>query len=167
MRLHSLGAVLTGLALCFACPAPVRADSCNTLTVRLIRGTGAALAERSGSLVLFRAIDADRMSLTCGKPPRLLLRSDWREPPRSYFILVGLAATTLAGTSTESAEALALRLHQDSLLTGEPQLGRSDGIVIRCEPGDRPDGLSAGTLCHLAPDRPHRRTGLSRRKGRG
>ncbi|MEG9504806.1 MAG: hypothetical protein MIN69_23610, partial [Methylorubrum extorquens] len=83
-----------------------------------------------------------------------------REPPRGFFVLIGLAARTLAGTPADSVETLAQRLHQDSLLTGAPQIGRVGGAVVRCDPGDRPDGFGVGSLCRLAADRPHR--GLSR-----
>lgn len=160
----TLRALLAGLVLLFLGSA-VRADSCDGLTVRLIRGTGAALAGRSGSLVVFRAADADRMSLDCTAPRRLLFRSDRREPPRAFFVLIGLAARTLAGAPAEPVEALALRLHQDSLLTGTPQLGRVGGAVLRCDPGDRADGFGVGSLCRLAADRPRR--GLSRTAGPG
>lgn len=150
-------AFLAGLAAALAAtliPAmPARADSCDGLTVRLIRDTGAALAGRSGPLVLFRATDADRMSLDCAVPRRLNFRSDRREPPRAFFTLIGLAGRTLTGASAVAVEGLALRLHQDSLLTGEPRLGRTGGAVLRCDPGDRADGSSAGSLCRLAADR--------------
>ena len=160
-----LRALLAGLSLVLILGTAARADSCDALTVRLIRGTGVALAGRSGPLVVFRAADADRMSLECASPRRLVFRSDRREPPRAFFVLIGLAAQTLAGASAEAVETLALRLHQDSLLTGAPQLGRVGGAVLRCDPGDRPDGLSAGSLCRLAADRPRR--GLSRAAGPG
>ena len=163
----TLRALLAGLLLSLVLTVPAGADSCDRFTVRLIRGTGVALAGRSGSTVVFRAVDADRMSLDCAPPRRLLFRSDRREPPRAFFVLIGLAAKTLTGASPEAVEALALRLHQDSLLTGEPQPGRSDGAVLRCDPGDRPDGIGGGSLCRLAPDRPHRGHGLSHRVARG
>lgn len=164
-RRMTLRAPLAGLALVLSLGSPLRADSCDGLTVRLIRGTGVALAGRSGSLVVFRAADADRMSLDCATPRRLVFRSDLREPPRAFFTLIGLAGRTLAGAPAESVETLALRLHQDSLLTGAPQLGRVGGAVLRCDPGDRPDGIGTGSLCRLAADRPHR--GLSRAAGPG
>ncbi|CAO4168743.1 hypothetical protein EEDFHM_01343 [Methylorubrum populi] len=166
-RRMTLRAFLAGLSLSLALCAPAQADSCDGLTVRLIRGTGVALAGRSGQTVVFRAVDADRMSLDCAAPRRLLFRSDRREPPRTFFVLIGLAAKTLTGASSEAVEALALRLHQDSLLTGEPQLGRSGGAILRCDPGDRPDGIGVGSLCRLAADRPPRARGLSHRVGRG
>lgn len=161
----TLPALLAAIAVLLSLGSPARAESCDGLTVRLIRGTGVALAGRSGSLVVFRAADADRMSLDCTAPRRLLFRSDRREPPRAFFVLIGLAARTLTGAPAESVEALAQRLHQESLLTGAPQLDRVGGAVLRCDPGDRPDGLSTGSLCRVAADRPHR--GLSRAAGPG
>ena len=151
---------LASLALVFALGTAAQADSCDGLTVRLIRETGVALAGRSGATVVFRAADADRMSLDCATPQRLAFRSDLREPPRGFFVLIGLAAHTLAGAPADSVETLAQRLHQDSLLTGAPQLGRIGGAVVRCDPGDRPDGFGVGSLCRLAAERPDR--GLSR-----
>jgi len=151
---------LASLALVFALGTAAQADSCDGLTVRLIRETGVALAGRSGATVVFRAADANRMSLDCAMPRRLAFRSDLREPPRGFFVLIGLAARTLAGAPADSVETLAQRLHQDSLLTGAPQLGRVGGAVVRCDPGDRPDGFGVGSLCRLAAERPGR--GLSR-----
>ena len=151
---------LASLALVFALGTAAQADSCDGLTVRLIRETGVALAGRSGATVVFRAADADRMSLDCATPRRLAFRSDLREPPRGFFVLIGLAAHTLAGAPADSVETLAQRLHQDSLLTGAPQLGRVGGAVVRCDPGDRPNGFGVGSLCRLAAERPGR--GLSR-----
>jgi len=151
---------LASLALVFALGTAAQADSCDGLTVRLIRETGVALAGRSGATVVFRAADANRMSLDCAMPRRLAFRSDLREPPRGFFVLIGLAAHTLAGAPADSVETLAQRLHQDSLLTGAPQLGRVGGAVVRCDPGDRPDGFGVGSLCRLAAERPGR--GLSR-----
>ena len=141
--------------------APARADSCDGLTVRLIRATGASLVGRTGSLVVFRAADAERFRLDCQSPRRLLFRSERREPLGAYFVLVGEAAHALTGAPEEAVETLTRRLHQDSLLTGSAQLGRVGGAVIRCDPGDRPDGFGLGTLCRVAADRPGR--GLSRR----
>lgn len=172
-RAMTLRVVLASLALFLALGSVARADSCDGLTVRLIRGTGAALAGRSGSLVVFRAADADRMSLDCVAPRRLLFRSDLRQPPAAFFVLIGLAARTLTGAPAEAVETLARRLHQDSLLTGAPQLGEVGGAVLRCDPGDRPDGFGVGSLCRLAADRPARRrshgrsSGLSRAAGPG
>ncbi|GEP01055.1 hypothetical protein [Methylobacterium haplocladii] len=159
-----LRAAAAGLALCLAAGTPARADGCDALTARLIRGTGASFAGRTGPLVVFRATDAERMSLDCGTPHRMIFRSREREPNRFYFVLIGLAATTLAGADAERVEVLALNLHQQTLLTGEPQQGRLGGVVLRCEPTDRLDGFSDGALCRLAADRrPRRRGGLSAR----
>ncbi len=153
-----------GLILCLAAIAPARADGCDALTARLIRGTGASLAGRTGLLVVFRAADAERMSLDCGMPHRMVFRSLYRQPNRYFFVLIGLAAKTLAGVEAESAETLALNLHQQTLLTGEPQQGRAGAAILRCEPTDRLDGLTEGALCRLAVDRtPRRRRGLSAR----
>jgi len=156
----TLRALFAGLALVFALGTTAQADSCDGLTVRLIRGTGVALAGRSGAIVVSRAADADRMSLDCDTPRRLAFRSNLREPPRGFFVLIGLAARVLSGASADSVETLAQRLHQDSLLTGAPQFGRVGGAVVRCDPGDRPDGFGVGSLCRLVADRPRR--GLSR-----
>ncbi|WP_342152226.1 hypothetical protein [Methylorubrum sp. SB2] len=153
-------ALAVGLAA-FIISTPARADSCDGLTVRLIRATGASLVGRTGSLVVFRAADAERFRLDCRNPRRLLFRSERREPLGAYFVLVGEAAHALAGAPEEAVETLTRQLHQDSLLTGVPQLGRVGGAVIRCDPGDRPDGFGLGTLCRVAADRPGR--GLRRR----
>ncbi|TXN21619.1 hypothetical protein [Methylobacterium sp. WL9] len=159
-----LRAAAAGLIFCLAAGAPARADGCDALTARLIRGTGASLAGRTGSLVVFRAADAERMSLDCGTPRRMVFRSLYRQPNRSYFVLIGLAAKTLAKADAEGVETLALNLHQQTLLTGEPQQGRAGSAVLRCEPTDRLDGFTEGALCRLAADRgPRRRGGLSAR----
>ncbi|GLS44128.1 hypothetical protein [Methylobacterium brachythecii] len=158
----TLRAFASGLALCLAIAAPARADGCDALTARLIRGTGASLAGRTGPLVVFRAADAERMSLDCGPPRRMVFRSLDREPPRFYFVLIGLAAKTLAGAGADQVEILAMNLHQAALLSGAPQLGRARGAVLRCEPGDHLDGSSEGALCRLAADRrPRLRHGAS------
>lgn len=157
LRAFAAGLALTLLA------APARADSCDGLTVRLIRATGASLVGRTGRLVVFRAADAERFRLDCAPPRRLLFRSERREPLGAYFVLIGEAARALTGAPEEPVEILARRLHQDSLLTGAPQLGRVGGAVIRCDPGDRPDGFGLGTLCRVAADRPGR--GLRRKAG--
>ncbi|MFY9289078.1 MAG: hypothetical protein WAP03_00015 [Methylorubrum rhodinum] len=164
MHLRALATGLVGfhLAALFL-GAPARADSCDGLTVRLIRATGASLIGRSGALVVFRAADADRFSLDCATPRRLLFRSERREPPGATFVLIGQAARALTGAPEEPVEILTRRLHRDSLLTGTPQLGRVGGAVIRCDPGDRPDGFGTGTLCRVAADRPWR--GLRRKAG--
>ena len=146
-------------------PAPARADACDALAARLIRTTGASFVGREGSLAVFRAADAERMSLDCGAPRRMAVLSREREPERPYYALVGLAAGTLAGARPAEAEALALRLHQDSLLTGLPQQGRAGPIVMRCATGDRADGFSDGTLCRMAVARQERHAPLRRRAG--
>lgn len=149
---------------------PARADACDALAAKLIRTTGASLAGREGSLAVFRAADAERMSLDCGAPRRMAFLSREREPDRPYYALVGLAAGALAGAKPTDAEALAVRLHQDSLLTGLPQEGRVGPIVMRCATGDRLDGFSDGTLCRVAAARTpplRRRAGLSGGRGPG
>lgn len=148
---------------------PALADSCDALTARLIRATGASFAGREGPLVVFRAADADRMSLFCGAR-EMVFRSSYRQPNRYYFVLIGLAARTLTGTLAEEAEGLALSLHQATLLTGAPQEGRVGRAELRCEPGDRLDGLTNGTLCTLTPAGAttlRRRPGLSAGPGPG
>ena len=139
-----------GLALLAAASGPARADGCDALAAKLIRETGASFAGRSGPLVVFRAADAERMSLVCG-PGEMVFRARHRQPNRSYFVLIGLAARGLTGAVPEEAETLALNLHQQTLLTGAPQQGRAGPAELRCEPGDRLDGLTNGTLCVLTP----------------
>ncbi|GJE26979.1 hypothetical protein [Methylobacterium organophilum] len=138
------------LLLCLAA-GPAAAQSCDALTARTIRVTGASLAGRTGSLAMFRAADAQRMSLDCRAPRRILLWTPAREPARAFFILVGLSAKALAGADARRAEEIALRLHQDALLTGLPQRAAAGRALIQCEPGDRFDGVSAGSLCRLVP----------------
>ncbi len=132
-----------------ALPATARADGCDALTVRLIRATGASLAGRTGPLVVFRAADAERMSLSCGRPNVVLLRSALREPNGFYFLLVGQAGHTLTGASVEAVETLAKTLHQATLLTGMVQTARLGPLDMECEPGDRPDGFHGGALCQI------------------
>lgn len=161
----SRAAAVAGLAAApFAMPVTARAaEGCNGLTARMIRATGASLAGRSGSLAVFRAADADRMSLDC-KPRRMVFGAREREPDRAYFLLVGLAAKALAGAGAEEVEVLALNLHQRSLLTGAPQQGIAGPAALRCETGPREDGLADEvTVCVLVPNRPvalRRRAGL-------
>ncbi|WP_430913478.1 hypothetical protein [Methylobacterium sp. sgz302541] len=145
-----LPVVLLPLALAAATPA--RADSaCDGLTARLIRATGASLAGRAGPIAVFRAADAERMSLDCRKPARLVFGDLEREPRRPYFVLIGLAAEALAGARPGDVEVLALRLHQDSLLSGEPREGAAGPALLRCETGPRSDGLAGDlTVCVLA-----------------
>jgi len=153
---------LLALALVSAGPARASPDACDVLTVKLIRLTGASLAGREGTLVVFRAADAERMSLDCRTPRQVLVSSLRREPPGAYFFLIGLAAQALVGGKPAEVETLARGLHQQTLLTGESREGRAGPVRLRCEPGDRIDGSSRGALCRLAPDRAplRRRAGL-------
>ena len=79
----------------------------------MIRTTGASLAGRAGPVAVFRAQDAERMSLDCRAPARIAFASRDREPPRAYFVLIGRAARALTGADAAGAEVLALNLHQD------------------------------------------------------
>lgn len=161
--LPALAVLLLALA-----PPPARAaETCDGLTARMIRTTGASLAGREGSLAVFRAADADRMSLDCGKPARMAFGSREREPRGGYFVLIGLAARGLTGTGARTGagavETLARRLHQDSLLTGEPQAGRAGPAALRCETGTRETPDLTATRCVLVRARPpvlRRRAGL-------
>ena len=157
-----LAPALLASALVSAEPAQASADACDALTVQVIRLTGASLVGRDGTLVVFRAADAERMSLDCRTPRQVLISSRRREPPGAYFVLIGLAAQALVGGKPAEVETLARRLHQETLLTGASREGRAGPVRLRCEPGDRIDGSSRGTLCRLAPDRPplRRRAGL-------
>lgn len=163
--------LLLPVLLALTAAAPARAGTgCDGLTATLIRATGASLAGRSGALAVFRAADAERMSLDCRAPARLVLGDLEREPRRGYFVLVGLAASALTGDRAGEVEVLALRLHQASLLSGEPREGVVGSAALRCETGPRSDGLSGDlTVCVLAarpaPAR-QRPAGLSR-KGQG
>lgn len=163
----SLRALLIGLVLLM--PAAARADGCDALTARMIRATGASFAGRVGQLAVFRAQDAERMSLDCGSPRVMLFRADAREPQRPYFILIGMAARELTGARAEAVEDLAMRLHQATLLTGQTQQGRAGPALLRCEAGDRPDGFNDPALCRLAPvaDPSRHRRGLSARRLKG
>ncbi|AWN43354.1 hypothetical protein [Methylobacterium durans] len=158
-------AALLALPLVLACAGPARADACDALAARMIRTTGASIAGRQGPLAVFRAADADRMSLDCRKPARLVLGSHEREPDRRFFILVGLAAEGLAGAPQAAATVRALQLHQDSLLTGAPQEGIVGRARLRCETGPRADGLVGNlSVCVLRPREPailRSRAGLS------
>lgn len=139
--------------------APVQAaDACDVLAARVIRDTGASLAGRVGPYAVFRAEDAERMSLDCRKPARITVASRDREPPPAYFVLVGRAARALAGADPAAAEVLALTLHQASLLADAPRRGASGRSLMLCETGPRTDGLREDlTVCRVAP-----RAGLSR-----
>lgn len=147
-------AILTGFST-----APVlAADACDALTARVIRDTGASLAGRAGPYAVFRAEDAERMSLDCRAPARITVASRDREPSQAYFSLVGRAARALAGADPAAAEVLALNLHQASLLANAPRRGGSGRAVMLCETGPRTGGLREDlTVCRVAP-----RTGLSR-----
>jgi hypothetical protein len=152
--------LLIGLVLGAACAGslgvgPARAaEGCDALTARMIRATGASLAGRSGTLAVFRAADAERVSLDC-RDPRMVFAAREREPRPPFFTLIGLAARGFAGARANEAEVLALRLHQDSLLTGTPQEGRAGRAALRCETGPRGDALSGDlTVCVLRRGRP-------------
>lgn len=147
--------------------APARAaDACDALAAKVIRITGASLAGRTGSYAVFRAQDAQRMSLDCRAPARITLASLDREPDRAYFALVGLAARALTGAEAGQAEILALTLHQDSLLSDAPRRGSTGPVLMLCETGPRTDALAGDlTVCRIAPAR--RAVGLSRRAHAG
>ncbi|KAB1073291.1 hypothetical protein F6X51_12570 [Methylobacterium planeticum] len=161
---HPLVAGLALAAIGAACLGSARADGCDALTARVIRATGASLAGRSGALAVFRAADAERMSLDC-RDPRMVFAAREREPRAPFFTLIGLAAQGLAGARAREAEVLALRLHQDSLLTSAPREGRAGRAALRCETGPRGDALSGDlTVCVLRRARPaalRRRAGLA------
>ena len=144
-------------------PSARAADACDRLTARVIRATGASLAGRTGPIAVFRAQDAERMSLDCRAPAQVTVASRDRAPSPAYFSLIGQAAGALAGADPGASEVLALNLHQDSLLTGASQRGVSGRALMLCETGPRADALQGDlTVCRIA-----RRTGLSpiRRKG--
>ncbi|GJE38436.1 hypothetical protein [Methylobacterium persicinum] len=142
------GCLAGGLML--AGPAQA-ADSCDALTAKVIRMTGASLAGRTGAYAVFRAQDAERMSLDCRAPARITLASLDREPGRAYFDLVGLAARALTGTDAEQATVLALNLHQDSLLADAPRRGGTGRTLMLCETGPRSDALAGDlTVCRIA-----------------
>ncbi|QGY04987.1 hypothetical protein MMSR116_26130 [Methylobacterium mesophilicum SR1.6/6] len=145
-------------------PAPARAaDACDVLAAKVIRSTGASLAGRAGPVAVFRAQDAERMSLDCRVPARMTVASLDREPPPAYFVLIGLAARALAGADAAAAEVLALNLHQASLLAGAPRRGASGRALMLCETGPRGDALRDDlTVCRIAV-----RTGLSRVRSKG
>ena len=142
------------------------ADACDGLAAKVIRLTGASLAGRAGAEAVFRAQDAERMSLDCRAPARITVASRDREPPRAYFALVGLAAQALTGVDPAYAEVLALNLHQDSLLAQAPRRGGTGPALMLCETGPRADTLRDGlTVCRVAPAAG--RPGLSRSRGAG
>ncbi|WP_027173366.1 hypothetical protein [Methylobacterium sp. 10] len=139
-----------------------RAESCDGLTARMIRATGASLAGREGSLSVFRAWDADRMTLACRAPARMTFWSQNREPAGAYFVLIGLAAEGLVGARAEEVEALARTLHHRALVTGMPQAGRAGRAALRCETGGSATAEPAGVHCVLVS---HRTPVLRRRAG--
>ncbi|WP_426315051.1 hypothetical protein ACN9MF_05265 [Methylobacterium fujisawaense] len=156
LRLTAL-TVLVGVFSLGSAPARA-ADACDALAATVIRATGASLAGRTGPVAVFRAQDAERMSLDCRAPARLTVASLDREPPPGYFMLIGRAARALAGADAASAEVLALNLHQASLLAQAPRRGGIGPILMLCETGPRTDGLRDDlTVCRLA-----HRPGLSR-----
>jgi len=159
-------AVAYGLAVSILVGPASAADACDALTARIIRATGASLAGRAGSGAVFRAADAERMSLACRAPRRMVFGALSREPGRRFFILVGEAAAALTGAKAESVETLALTLHQESLLTGTSRRGRVGRADLRCETGPRDDGLAGSlTVCLVTAAEPgskilRRRAGL-------
>lgn len=158
------GSIIT-LAVLVGLPTPPAraADACDTLAAKVIRETGASLAGRAGPYAVFRAEDAERMSLDCRAPARITVASRDREPPQAYFILVGRAARALAGADPAAAEGLALNLHQASLLADAPRRGGFGRAVMLCETGPRTDTLRDDlTVCRVAP-----RPGPSRNRRAG
>lgn len=152
--------------LLLAAPGTARAaDACDGLAAKVIRLTGASLAGRTGAQAVFRAQDAERMSLDCRAPARITVASRDREPPRAYFALVGLAARALTGADAGYAEVLALDLHRDSLLASAPRRGGTGPALMLCETGPRADALRDDrTVCRVAPAAGR---GLSRGGGAG
>lgn len=156
------------LALSILIPAgpASAAEACDALTAKIIRVTGASLAGRAGSGAVFRAADAERMSLTCRAPRRMVFGSLSREPGRRFFALVGEAAAALTGAKAEAVETLGLILHQESLLTGMPRRDRVGRTDLRCETGPRDDSLAGSlTVCIVTVAKPvseilRRRAGL-------
>ncbi|GJE18690.1 hypothetical protein [Methylobacterium marchantiae] len=142
--LPSIACCLATIALSSTSVPAKTGNSCDRLTARMIRATGAGLAGREASLAVFRAADADRMSLDCRAPTRMAFGSRDREPARAYFALIGLAAEGLTGAKAEAVEVLARNLHQDSLLTGMPHAGRIGHAALQCETGGRRFGEGLG-----------------------
>ncbi|WP_375455438.1 hypothetical protein [uncultured Methylobacterium sp.] len=161
------------LVLVAAAPARAapRVDACDRLTAKIIRATGAALAGREGPLAVFRATDAERMSLDCRAPARMVFASRDREPARGFYGLIGQAARALTGADAGAVEGLALRVHQGSLLADAPRQGVAGRAALRCETGPRADALGGDlTVCVLVPNRPpaaRRKAGLSRARAAG
>lgn len=156
-------AALAGLLVLVGGPARA-ADGCDALTARVIRATGASLAGRAGPGAVFRAADAERMSLDCRRPRRLVFGSLAREPDRPFFALIGQAAQALTGARADAVEVLGLNLHQESLLAGTPRRGTVGRAALRCETGPRDDNLAGNlTVCVIeqaAPPILRRRAGL-------
>lgn len=151
--------LVLALLLSAAAPLPASsaqaADACDRLAAKVIRVTGASLAGRGGSLAVFRAVDAERMSLDCRAPARIVIGSLEREPGPGFFALAGLAAAALTGADAADSQTLALILHQDSLLSGSPREGIAGRARLRCETGPRDDGLAGNlTVCAIAAARP-------------
>ena len=166
MTLLRLAVLLLPCLLPLSAAAPARAaGACDALTARLIRATGASLAGREGSHAVFRAADAERMSLDCARPRRMVFTALSREPSRPFYVLIGLAAEALTGAGSEAVEALALALHQEALLSGRPQRGVAGSAALRCETAPDADPFATPrTRCLLAPStKPalRRRAGLS------
>lgn len=157
--------LLALLALACLPTSPALADSCDALTARVIRVTGASLAGRAEPGAVFRAADADRMSLDCRAPARIVIGSVERRPPVGWFTLVGLAAEALGGARLREAQVAALNLHQNSLLAEAPMQGRISGLVLRCETGPRAVGLAGlVSLCVVERSRGSRHRGALVRK---
>ncbi|MBY0257493.1 hypothetical protein [Methylobacterium sp.] len=154
-------ALLLPLALGTAVPAAA-ADACDALTARMIRATGASLAGREGTRAVFRAADAERMSLDC-RAHRMVFSALEREPGRRYYELIGFAAGVLTGAKPEAVEALALDLHQGALIAGQPQQRIAGRAALRCETAPDADPFaSPRTRCVLVPSA---RVVLRRRAG--
>lgn len=155
--------VLIAALLVIGLAPPVRAETCDGLAARVIRVTGTSIAGRLGPGAVFRAADAERMSLDCRAPARIVIATFAREPRGRFFALAGLAARALAGTEPEAAETLARRLHQDSLLADAPATAALGGAALRCETGPRDDSLAGlHTVCVVERAALRRKAGLSR-----
>lgn len=153
-RLTRIAALAGLLALVLDGPAQA-ADACDALTARVIRATGASLAGRAGPGAVFRAADAERMSLDCRKPHRMVFGALQREPDRTFFALIGQAAQALTGAPADAVAVLALNLHQDSLLADAPRRGVAGRAALRCETGPRDDSLAGNlTVCVLESNTP-------------
>ncbi len=152
-RLAGIG-TLAGL-LVLGGPARA-AEACDALAARVIRATGASLAGRAGPGAVFRAADAERMSLDCRAPRRMVFGSLAREPDRTFFTLIGQAAQALTGARADAVAVLALDLHQDSLLADAPRRGTAGRAALRCETGPRNDSLAGNLTVCVLEHRPER-----------